>query len=377
MIPLSLYIHTPWCVQKCPYCDFNSHALKSSTVPESDYVAQLLRDLEHDLPQVWGRRVHSIFIGGGTPSLFSPEQISNIINGVRSRMTVSPEAEITLEANPGTVEQQRFAGFLDAGINRLSLGIQSFNPTHLKRLGRIHDGDEAIRAIEAANAAGFDNVNLDLMFGLPEQSQTQALEDLQQAIELAPTHLSWYQLTLEPNTAFHHRPPPLPEDDAIWAMQEAGQARLAKAGYQQYEISAYARSPRLHCQHNLNYWQFGDYLGIGAGAHGKLTHPDGRITRLWKHKHPKAYLGATDTFVAGQRTLDDDDKICEFMMNALRLTDGVPPKTFEQRTGLSLSSIAPTLEALVADGLIIHTPEQLRTTPKGMQFLNSVLTRFC
>jgi len=290
--PLSLYIHFPWCVRKCPYCDFNSHAVRGD-LPEDQYIDALLADLESDLPRVWGRPVRSVFLGGGTPSLFSPEAIERLLAGVRARVTLVPEAEVTLEANPGTVETERFRGYRAAGVNRLSIGIQSFQPEQLQKLGRIHGRDEALAAAQAARAAGFDNFNLDLMFGLPQQTLDEALADLRTALALNPTHLSLYQLTLEPNTLFHAQPPELPDEDVLAAMQEALQAELADAGFTQYEVSAYARAGR-RCRHNLNYWQFGDYLGIGAGAHAKITDADG-ITRLWKVKQPRNFLETAGT----------------------------------------------------------------------------------
>ncbi len=320
--PLSLYIHYPWCVRKCPYCDFNSHQLNAG-IPEADYIAALLRDLQQHLPAVWGRQVQSIFIGGGTPSLLSPEGVDSLLSQLRALLPLLPECEITLEANPGTVEQGRFNAFRQAGINRLSIGVQSFNDEALQKLGRIHSGSEAILAAEVAHAAGFDNFNLDLMFGLPGQDSAAAVADLQQALTLSPSHLSWYQLTIEPNTAFAHAPPVLPEDEALWAIQTAGQSHLASAGYAQYEVSAYAREgqhsdPR--CRHNLNYWRFGDYLGIGPGAHGKITHcAEGRIERIWKKRHPREWLQATDpaAMIAGQSDISRSDLVLEFMMNAL------------------------------------------------------------
>src|SRR3990172_545076 len=307
--PLSLYVHIPWCVRKCPYCDFNSHEASSGrsrhpasrdisaslhvTIPEREYIDALLRDLEQDLPRVWGRIVPPLFLGGGTPSLFSPEAIDRLLSGIRARLPLDQNIEITLEANPGTVDVERFKGFRAAGINRLSIGIQSFDEEKLKALGRIHGRDEALRAAESARAAGFENFNLDLMFGLPDQTVEQALADIRTAIQLCPTHLSAYQLTIEPNTLFHARPPTLPDNDSTWDMQSQLQTELAAADYRQYEVSAYAR-PGYECRHNLNYWKFGDYLGIGAGAHAKITAASG-ITRLWKVKHPGEYLRTAGT----------------------------------------------------------------------------------
>ena len=293
-IPLALYVHIPWCARKCPYCDFNSHEARGP-VPESAYVDALLADLEQDLPRVWGRRIESVFIGGGTPSLFSAEALDRLLAGLRARLPLRPDTEITLEANPGAVEQGKFAEFREIGINRLSIGVQSFNDEQLQRLGRIHDRRVAFAAAEAAHVAGLDNFNLDLMFGLPEQTVEQALADIANAVALQPAHLSYYQLTIEPNTRFYQSPPTLPDDETISLMQERTQAELARQGYRQYEVSAYARETR-RCRHNLNYWEFGDYLGIGAGAHGKLTDPAaGRIHRLWKLKQPRDYLAMAGT----------------------------------------------------------------------------------
>ena len=376
-IPLSLYIHIPWCVRKCPYCDFNSHAVKNE-LPERQYVDALLSDLEFDLPRVWGRRIETVFIGGGTPSLFSPEAIDRLLSGVRARLLMRPEAEITLEANPGTVEQSKFFEFRAAGINRLSIGIQSFNDEHLQALGRIHGRDEAIRAAESARRAGFDNFNLDLMFGLPEQNPTQALDDLRTAIDLVPSHISYYQLTLEPNTLFHRYPPPLPDDDTLWEMQACGQHLLAEHGYRQYEISAYAQKDQ-RCEHNLNYWQFGDYLGIGAGAHGKLSDiAEGAIYRLWKRKNPRDFLSHTgrESNLGAVKALDEAELPLEFMLNALRLTDGVPAELFSQRTGLELQSVSAILEQAQSRGLMRMEAGHIAPTDLGQRFLNELLALF-
>lgn len=375
-VPLGLYLHTPWCVQKCPYCDFNSHTLKGEPLPEQQYIDMLLRDLEADLPLVWGRTVQHIFIGGGTPSLLSPEKISLLLNSIRSRIAVKPDAEITMEANPGTVEQARFEGYLDAGINRLSIGIQSFNAKHLKALGRIHSNDEAIKAVQAAQNAGFTNINCDLMYGLPNQSLAQAMNDLQQAIDLKPNHISWYQLTLEPNTMFYHRPPKLPVDDTIWAMQQGGVKLLDQHGYKQYEVSAYAKDQH-YCQHNLNYWQFGDYLGIGAGAHSKITNlGQQQVVRAWKIKHPKSYFESHKNFVQGKRVLSDSDLAFEFMMNVLRLNQGTTFELFEHRTGLTRATITEPLHQLAELELIEVDDESFRVSQRGQQYLNEVLERF-
>jgi len=373
--PLSLYIHFPWCVRKCPYCDFNSHAVRGD-LPEDQYIDALLADLESDLPRVWGRPVRSVFLGGGTPSLFSPEAIERLLAGVRARVTLVPEAEVTLEANPGTVETERFRGYRAAGVNRLSIGIQSFQPEQLQKLGRIHGRDEALAAAQAARAAGFDNFNLDLMFGLPQQTLDEALADLRTALALNPTHLSLYQLTLESNTLFHAQPPELPDEDVLAAMQEALQAELADAGLAQYEVSAYARAGR-RCRHNLNYWQFGDYLGIGAGAHAKITDADG-VTRLWKVKQPRDYLETAGTAagLGGEQRPGKDDVAFEFMLNALRLPEGVPALLFSERTGLDPSCMQKPLSQAMARGLLEPGLEHIRPTPLGQRFLNELVALF-
>lgn len=372
--PLALYVHIPWCVRKCPYCDFNSHAA-GPTLPEAEYVDALLADLDRDLVHVHGRPLTSIFFGGGTPSLFSAEALGRLLDGVARRLSFAPDIEITLEANPGTFEQAKFVAYRGLGINRLSIGIQSFQDAKLKALGRIHGREEAIRAADRARAAGFDNFNLDLMHGLPEQSVADALGDLEQAIALAPTHLSWYQLTMEPNTVFWSQPPELPEDDTLWDIQEAGQARLAAAGYQQYETSAYAQ-PGRQARHNLNYWGFGDFLGIGAGAHAKLSAPDGTLLRTWKTRLPKDYLDPAKAFQAGAKALAPADLPFDFMMNALRLVDGVPAAWYPQRTGQSLDSLAPALAAARRAGLLAEDEERLRPTARGQLFLNDLLQSF-
>lgn len=374
-IPLSLYIHLPWCVRKCPYCDFNSHAI--DTPPEAAYIDALIDDLEASLPLVWGRPVQTVFFGGGTPSLFTPEGIARILSAVRARLRLSPAAEITLEANPGTAEQQRFHGYRQAGINRLSLGVQSFDDGLLRRLGRIHSGDEARRAIEMARAAGFDDINLDLMFGLPGQTLAQALDDLDTAIAFSPTHLSRYQLTIEPNTLFHHQRPTLPDDDLSWRMQQAGDERLAAHGYRQYEVSAWSR-PDRQCRHNRNYWEFGDYLGIGAGAHGKITdQATGQIVRQWKRRHPGDYMACEPGHhPGGTKPIEADDLPFEFMLNALRLYEGVEAGRFVERTGLPLARIAPTLTMLRDEGLLAPEQSRIRPTPLGRRYLNDLIGRF-
>ena len=377
-LPLSLYVHIPWCVQKCPYCDFNSHEARGG-IPEAEYIAALIADLESALPLVWGRKVSSIFFGGGTPSLLSGEALDQLLTAIRMRLPLLPEAEITLEANPGTVEADKFAAFRAAGINRLSLGIQSFNPAHLKALGRIHDGDEARRAIEIA-AAHFDNFNLDLMYGLPGQTLGEALHDVETALAFAPTHLSCYQLTLEPNTAFAARPPELPESDVCADMQEAIEARLAAAGFTHYETSAFAQ-PGRQCRHNLNYWTFGDYLGIGAGAHGKLTLHDGKhweVRRQMRWKQPKQYLAqiAQATPVQEEFSVEAGDLPFEFMMNALRLNQGFESALFEMRTSLPLITIESELRRAEQQGLIERQLQRIAPTLQGQRFLNRLLELF-
>ncbi len=377
-LPLSLYVHIPWCVQKCPYCDFNSHQVRDG-VPEAEYIAALIADLESALPLVWGRRIGSIFFGGGTPSLLSGEGLDTLLTAIRTRLPLLPDAEITLEANPGTVEAGKFAAFRAAGVNRLSLGIQSFNGAHLQALGRIHNDDEARRAIEIA-ARHFDNFNLDLMYGLPGQTIEQALADVEQALAFAPAHLSCYQLTIEPNTAFAAAPPALPEPDRCADMQEVIEARLAAAGFTHYETSAFAR-PERQCRHNLNYWTFGDYLGIGAGAHGKLTLHDGKrweVRRQMRWKQPKQYLAKV---AAGQPLQDEfavpaGDLPFEFMMNALRLNQGFDVSLFEARTAQPLITVEAILRRAEEDGLIVREPGRIAPTKRGQRFLNRLLEMF-
>ena len=380
--PLSLYVHMPWCVKKCPYCDFNSHGLRNEPPPYDAYVDALLADLDADLRDfgdaVHGRTVHSIFFGGGTPSLFTPEQIHRFLDGVRQRLPLPGDAEITLETNPGTVEHGRFDGYLAAGVNRLSFGIQSFDDEKLRRLGRIHSADEAEAAVKSAQDAGVDNINLDLMYALPQQTLDGAQADVARAVALAPTHISHYQLTLEPNTAFAANPPPLPDDDHAWAMQEACEHQLGEAGYRQYEVSAYAR-PERRCAHNLNYWRFGDYLGIGAGAHGKLTDvAGGQIIRRWKTRHPKAYLSAPggEGRIGGSGPVAGDELPFEYMLNALRLIDGVPLADFAERTGLPAERIEAALTRARQRGWLSDEPGRLHTTALGQRFLNDVISGF-
>lgn len=372
--PLALYVHLPWCVRKCPYCDFNSHAMPQN-MPQREYIEALIEDLDHDLTKVRDRTLISIFFGGGTPSLFSPEEIGLLLEAVRARFVVSDELEVTLEANPGTIEHGRFAGYREAGVTRVSLGVQSFNEQQLKTLGRIHGAEDVHRAVDELRRAGLDNFNLDLMYGLPQQSIEEALQDLRSAIELQPAHLSHYQLTLEPGTVFYHRPPPLPDDDASWQMQIESQSLLDRFGYSQYEISAYAQVGR-HCRHNLNYWQFGDYLGIGAGAHGKLTVQDG-IQRTARCKQPREYLSrAGADRILEHRWLSGAELPFEFMLNALRLRGGVPASLFQARTGLALDVMESQLTAARAKGLLAATPGRLAATELGLQFLNDLQSIF-
>jgi len=373
-IPLALYVHVPWCVRKCPYCDFNSHALRGPP-DEQRYLAALLADLAADAPLAGGRRVGSVFIGGGTPSLVSGGFVGRLLDAVARQPGLAPGAEVTLEANPGTAEAARFRDYRAAGVNRLSIGIQSFADRHLSALGRIHDRAEALAAVALARAAGFENLNLDLMHGLPDQTVAEALADLKTALELAPEHLSWYQLTVEPNTAFAAAPPPLPDDDRAWEIEEAGLARLAAAGFAHYEVSAHAR-PGRQCRHNRNYWEFGDYLGIGAGAHGKLTLGDGAIERRWKARHPSEYLESAGGAPAGTRRLDPDDLRLEFALNALRLADGVPLHLFTARTGLPAAALAPARGRARELGLLEPAPDRLAPTPLGRRFLNRLIGLF-
>ncbi len=376
-IPLSLYIHIPWCIQKCPYCDFNSHKVQGE-LPEQQYIQALIRDLKTELPYIWGRCLESIFIGGGTPSLLSADAMAQLFSTLRSMLPLRPEMEITLEANPSTFEQQRFKQYREIGINRLSIGIQSFQPQQLKILGRIHNAQEALQAVEIAKQAGFDNINLDLMFGLPEQTQQQALADLQQAIACEPTHLSWYQLTIEPNTLFHYQPPTLPNDDTIAGTQEVGIQHLEQSGYQQYEVSAYAKASH-QCKHNRNYWEFGDYVAIGAGAHGKITNQQGgKIERYFKYKHPKQYMNACQQGKPRCKTeqLNTEDLPFEFMLNALRLKQGVPLRLFTERTGLDKQIIEAQRQLAINKGLLINNDKQLQATSLGWQFLNELIPLF-
>ena len=372
--PLALYVHIPWCVRKCPYCDFNSHQAKGE-VPEQAYVEVLVTDLELSLPDVWGRRVYSVFFGGGTPSLFSAAAIGTLISAFRARLPLAADCEITLEANPGTFEAEKFRGYREAGVNRLSIGIQSFNPAHLKALGRIHDDKEARRAIEIAKAS-FENINLDLMYALPQQTPEEALADVEAALEADTAHLSFYHLTIEPNTLFHRHPPKLPEEDAAAAMQDAIGTALAESGYVHYETSAWAR-PGRECRHNLNYWRFGDYLGIGAGAHSKISFRD-RVTRAVRWKQPKEYLQRVAEGRPAQESHDVEraDLAFEFMMNALRLPEGFPVGSFVERTGLQIAVAEKPLAQAEARGLIVRDHERIRPTDLGQRFLNDLLQLF-
>lgn len=402
--PLSLYVHIPWCVSKCPYCDFNSHGLVDQAVrhtgatggnhaaeviassgsleghepgfPETEYVEALVRDLSGDLAYVQGRKLHSIFFGGGTPSLFAPGSIGAILEAAEQFIGFGDDIEITLEANPGTVDSAHFRGYREVGINRLSVGIQSFNDAQLTRLGRIHTGEQARRAVLLAREAGFDNVNLDLMHGLPGQTLAEAETDLARALALQPAHLSWYQLTIEPNTTFFHRPPLLPRDQVLLDIQNYGHALLGEEGFEQYEISAYASGGR-ESRHNTNYWQFGDYLGIGAGAHGKITLLESStIVRTRKTRRPEGYLARQGSYLADTQRVEAEDVILEFMMNALRLNRGVPKHYFAERTGLDLAAISATWRELEARGLVEGLKDSLRATAKGHYFLDTILAKF-
>lgn len=376
--PLALYIHIPWCVKKCPYCDFNSHGQKGE-LPVAGYITALTRDLEQDLPLVWGRTVSSIFFGGGTPSLFSGAAIGDILAMASSRLRFTPNCEITLECNPGTAEFDRFESYLAAGVNRLSFGVQSFDDGCLARLGRIHNAERARAAVKGAQDAGFSNINLDLMYALPEQTLAMALYDVEQAIALQPQHLSHYQLTLEPNTLFAAKPPAgIPEMDDAWDMQEQCIALMAEHGYAQYEVSAYAK-PEKRCQHNLNYWQYGDYLGIGAGAHGKISSgADGSILRRWKPKHPETYIASAGTAqgIGGDEFIAPENRPFDYMLNALRLVNGFSLADFEYRTGLSREIISPQLEIALQNGWLTQNGDAVKPTELGQRFANDVMGLF-
>ncbi|MCG8380180.1 MAG: radical SAM family heme chaperone HemW, partial [Proteobacteria bacterium] len=367
-----------WCVKKCPYCDFNSHEFRDTEFQEQQYIDALIHDLELELPRIWGRRIISIFIGGGTPSLFSVAAINRLLSELRARLTFYPEIEITLEANPGTAEAEKFQGYRAIGINRLSIGVQSFNDKYLKSLGRIHNAKEALTAIELCHQAGFEDFNIDLMFGLPEQTINSALDDLHTAIENKPRHISWYQLTIEPNTIFAARPPVLPEDDAIWQIQSEGQSLLQESGFKHYEISAYALDG-YQCVHNLNYWEFGDYLGLGAGAHGKITNvPEIQVQRFKRHSIPARYieLAGTQEVITEQKTLTRNDLSLEFMMNAMRLNNGTTPSLFFERTGQPITQIKDKLTIAEESELLDWRPDRLKATSKGLRYLNELLEIF-
>ena len=372
--PLSLYVHIPWCVRKCPYCDFNSHEARGA-IPEQAYVDAVIGDLEAALPSIWGRMVRTVFFGGGTPSLLSPVAIERLLAAVRARVSLDPESEITLEANPGTLEAGKFAAFRSAGVNRLSIGVQSFNAGHLQALGRIHDTQQAIDAIEAAKAS-FDNINVDLMYALPNQSVEEALDDVNKLLNYSPQHVSAYHLTIEPNTLFHRYPPTLPDDDSAADMQEAIESLMASHGYLHYETSAFAL-PERESRHNLNYWRFGDYLGIGAGAHSKISFPE-RIVREMRYKQPREYLrrAAEGAPIQTSTTVDAADLPFEFMMNALRLTDGVERRMFSERTGVPIAAIAARLERATQAGLMVDDHARLQPTLRGQRFLNDLLELF-
>jgi putative oxygen-independent coproporphyrinogen III oxidase len=372
--PLGLYIHLPWCERKCPYCDFNSH--ESNELPEELYIQALLQDLRDDLPLIQERSIETLFIGGGTPSLFSVAAIQTLLNGVADLVSLTARPEITMEANPGSAEADKFFALKEAGVNRLSLGIQSFDDTQLQTLGRIHTSDQAHAAIEYAQDAQFDSFNLDLMHGLPKQTLRSAEADLRRAISFGPPHISWYQLTIEPNTVFHKRPPLLPDEDLLADIQLYGEQLLAEGGYAQYEVSAYGR-PGFNCQHNRNYWSFGDYLGIGAGAHSKVSFPDGRIERYAKRRQPQEYMSTgTGEFVASSRTLKRDEIVGEFMMNALRLNDGFALSQFVERTGLSRAQLEPQLALLCERELLVCDGDVVTSTETGRRFLDSVVAEF-
>ena len=374
--PLALYIHLPWCVKKCPYCDFNSHEAKTE-LPEKQYVDALLDDLANEMPSVWGRTFSSVFIGGGTPSLFSADAIHNVLSGVRALTGLTPNAEVTMEANPGAMEAARFHEFKSAGVNRLSIGIQSFNDIQLQRLGRVHNAQEAHKAVEVARTAGFDNLNLDLMFGLPEQDIDAALNDVTTALGHQPEHLSYYELTIEPNTKFAKFPPEVPDDDVRWDMQQAANERLAEHGYSRYEVSAWSQ-PGQQSHHNTNYWLFGDYVGIGAGAHGKISFANNNtVIRRWKHKHPSTWMNMRGgEKVGGEHTVAAEDTGLEFMMNALRLTKGFNLIDFTTNTGLSIQPWLGAIEKGVAAGLLDRNQGRLKATERGFELLNDVLALF-
>ena len=372
--PLSLYIHLPWCIKKCPYCDFNSHEMHSD-IPEQDYIDALILDLDQQIKWLYEREIISIFIGGGTPSLFSANSIKRLLNAVHSRLLLCSDIEITLEVNPGTLDQKNFIGYREAGVNRLSIGIQSFNDLHLKKLGRIHSAQLACDAIAAVKKAGFKNFNIDLMYALPQQTLSESASDIKQAIQLEPTHISYYQLTLEPQTYFYNHPPSLPTNEVAWKMQQQGIELLSQFGYQQYEVSAYCK-PGFSCRHNKNYWLFGDYLGIGAGAHQKVSDlARGKIFRSEKSRHPQQYIHQMHTGISHQEphNLSNPDITFEFLLNALRLKGGFSPQQFSKHTGLKFIQLKPTLDSLEKDGLLAVRPDSICCSEKGYQFLDDVL----
>ena len=373
-LPLSLYVHIPWCIKKCPYCDFNSHT-HTGKIPESEYIQALIQDFESHLKDISNRPIESIFFGGGTPSLFSGESYDRLLSAIDKMCPLPQNLEITLEANPGASDVKKFTSYRNAGINRLSIGVQSFNDAALKSLGRIHNRDAAHHAILAAREANFDNFNLDIMFGLPNQTINEALNDLEQAIVYQPEHLSWYQLTIEPNTAFHTHPPKLPNDDLTWDMCQQGQIKLASKGYQHYEVSAFSLNRRA--KHNLNYWLFGDYIGIGTGAHSKITNIQTQlVTRCQKWQSPKRYLNPAHAYISKQEIVTKEALPFEYMLNALRLTEGTLLKNFALRTGLKLDDIAPQLETAYRSKWLERDPTWLKTTPLGKQFLNNLILLF-
>lgn len=377
VIPLSLYIHMPWCVNKCPYCDFNSHQTPASGFDERRYINALLQDIELSLHSIWGRSIISVFIGGGTPSLFSPASIHQLLSGIRKLLGLAATREVTMEANPGTVEQGKFHEFASAGINRLSLGIQSFNDIHLEALGRIHTANESRKAVLIAQKAGFSNINLDLMFGLPQQSIKESIADIQQAIDLKTSHLSFYQLTIEPNTLFHKHPPVLPQPDDIWLMQEQANEHLNDANFSQYEVSAFCQ-PGKHSLHNINYWEFGDYLGIGAGAHGKITDANKQqIMRTQNHRNPEQYMLDINSQITAKTTIvAPEDLPFEYMLNRLRLYKAFSATDYESRTGLKWGTVATTIDQSIADGLMVYREPLYSTNEKGKRFLNDLTARF-
>jgi putative oxygen-independent coproporphyrinogen III oxidase len=371
--PLSLYVHMPWCVRKCPYCDFNSHAAPES-LPAGDYIKALVADLEQDVPLVWGRPVHSIYFGGGTPSLFSADQIAGFLSAVRARLDLRPDVEITLEANPGTIEHDSFTAYAKAGINRVSLGAQSFDDDVLKRIGRIHGRDDIEQSLRSLKSAGITNFNMDLMYALPGQSLVQSRGDVELAINANPAHISFYQLTIEPNTAFAAQPPALPEEDLAWEMQETGLHMLEAAGYGQYEISAFAQGERLS-RHNINYWRYGDFLAVGAGAHAKITTPaDGKVQRYIKHRHPRRYLQGLESgdWLAERRVLGSDERVFEFFLNQLRLKHGVYIDDFSVRTGLSWEVVESRVQRAIDKGLLEIQQNRARPTGLGWKFVNDI-----